>query len=132
MTINKRPRYNGYNKNQNVGDFSNNADGVYGNADEKSDMVQGKEAMAFSKVNYIMVIIGIALVVAGFLLMTGGSSTTEAYNPDIFSVRRVKVAPMVCLAGFLFMVVAIIYHKKERNTHGAERNVHDNSQNAEA
>ena len=86
------------------------------NPDEKSDMVQGKEAMAFSKVNYIMVIIGIALVVAGFLLMTGGSSTTEAYNPDIFSVRRVKVAPMVCLAGFLFMVVAIIYHKKERNS----------------
>lgn len=89
-------------------------------ADAPAKMVQGKEAMAFRKANYIMVIVGIVLIVAGFLLMTGGSSTTEAFNPDIFSARRIKVAPMVCLAGFIFMIVAIIYHKKEDNSPASE------------
>ena len=78
-----------------------------------TDMVSGKKAMAFRKINYILLIIGFVIIVAGFLLMVGGSSSTEAYNADIFSVRRTKVAPMVCLFGFLFMVVAILYHKKE-------------------
>ena len=78
-----------------------------------AEMTKGKEAMAFHKINYIMVIIGVVVIVIGFLLMVGDSSNTEAYNPDIFSARRTKVAPMVCLAGFLFMIVAILYHKKE-------------------
>ena len=78
-----------------------------------TDMVKGKEAMAFRKINYILLLIGVAIIVIGFLLMTGGSSTTEAYNPDIFSARRTQVAPIVCLSGFLFMVVAILYHKKD-------------------
>lgn len=78
-----------------------------------TDLVSGKKAMAFRKINYILLIIGIVIIIAGFLLMIGGSSSTEAYDPDIFSVRRTKVAPMVCLFGFLFMVVAILYHKKD-------------------
>lgn len=85
------------------------------NEQHATDMVSGKKAMAFRKINYILLIIGIAIIIVGFLLMIGGSSSTEAYEPDIFSVRRTKVAPMVCLFGFLFMVVAILYHKKDKN-----------------
>ncbi len=77
-----------------------------------TDMVKGSKAMAFRKINYVMLLIGVAAIITGFLLMVGDSSTTEAYNADIFSARRTKVAPMVCLAGFLFMIVAILYHKK--------------------
>ena len=80
-----------------------------------TDMVSGKKAMAFRKINYILLIIGFVIIIVGFLLMVGGSSSTEAFEPDIFSVRRTKVAPMVCLFGFLFMVVAILYHKKDKN-----------------
>ena len=72
-----------------------------------TDMVKGSKAMAFRKINYILLLVGVAAIILGFLLMVGDSSTTEAYNPDIFSARRTKVAPMVCLAGFLFMIVAI-------------------------
>ena len=84
-------------------------------AEPATDMVSGRKAMAFSKINYILLIIGFVIIIAGFLLMVGGSSTTEGSEPDIFSVRRTKVAPMVCLFGFLFMVVAILYHKKDKN-----------------
>jgi hypothetical protein len=44
--------------------------------------------------------------------MTGPGSTEGYFEPDIFSVRRVKVAPMVCLAGFVFMIYGILKKPK--------------------
>lgn len=72
--------------------------------------------LAFGKMNYILTAIGMAVVILGFILMSGSSSNTEAYNPDIFSPLRIKVAPVVCLVGFLTIVVAIIYPKSHRNS----------------
>ena len=63
--------------------------------------------------NFILLGVGMLVVVIGFLLMAGGSSTNEAYNPDIFSARRIKVAPIVCLAGFISMIYAVIYKPKD-------------------
>lgn len=84
---------------------------------QKPDVtLQGDNSLAFSKINYILLAIGMAVVIVGFLLMSGGSTTTEAYNPEIFSPLRIKVAPLVCLFGFLFIVVAIIYHRQPRKT----------------
>ena len=65
--------------------------------------------MAFNKINYILLIIGFAIVVLGFILMSGAPTTEEAFNPDIFSTRRVVVAPLVSLFGFLFVIVAILW-----------------------
>ena len=48
-----------------------------------------KRNFAFSKTNYILLIAGMAIVIIGFILMSGGSSTEEAFNPDIFSDRRI-------------------------------------------
>ena len=45
--------------------------------------------------------------------MGGEGSTDAAYNPDIFSVRRTKVAPIVCLLGFVSMVYAVVYKAKD-------------------
>ena len=70
---------------------------------------------AFTKTNYILLIIGFLIVIVGFILMSGEPTTEEAFNPDIFSDRRIKIAPMVCLFGFLFEIVAILWSsKKER------------------
>ena len=55
----------------------------------------------------------ISVVVLGFLLMSGSGSTETAYNPDIFSARRIKLAPLVCLAGFVSMICAVVYRPKE-------------------
>lgn len=68
---------------------------------------------AFSKINYILLIVGFLIVVAGFILMSGSGTTEEAFNPDIFSTRRIVVGPMVCLVGFLFVVVAILVKSKK-------------------
>ena len=47
-----------------------------------------KRNFAFDKVNFMLLAIGVVVVIIGFLLMSGSGSTETAYNPDIFSVRR--------------------------------------------
>lgn len=69
---------------------------------------------AFGKKNYLLVAIGVILIVVGFLLMTGPGSTETTFEPDIFSVRRIKVAPVVCFVGFILMIYAVM--KKPKNT----------------
>ena len=71
-----------------------------------------KKNLAFDKMNYILLAVGMAVVVLGFILMSGGSSDETAYNPNIFSVRRIKVAPVVCLLGFVSMIYAVIRKPK--------------------
>ena len=71
-----------------------------------------KKNLALDKMNYILLAVGMAVVVLGFILMSGGSSDETAYNPDIFSVRRIKVAPVVCLLGFVSMIYAVIRKPK--------------------
>jgi len=69
--------------------------------------------LAFGKINYILLVVGMLIVIAGLALMTGGSTTEEAFNPEIFSDRRIKVAPLVALFGFIFVVVAILWKPKK-------------------
>jgi len=71
-----------------------------------------KQKFAFGKTNFILLAVGMAVIILGFLLMTGPGSTEGYFEPDIFSVRRVKVAPMVCLAGFVFMIYGILRKPK--------------------
>ena len=72
-----------------------------------------KRNFAFDKVNYILLAVGMAIVVIGFLLMTGPGSSDTVYEPDIFSVRRTKVAPLVCLFGFVSMIYAVMRKPKD-------------------
>ena len=69
---------------------------------------------AFDKTNFILLAIGMVIIIIGFLLMTGPGSTETAFEPDIFSVRRTKVAPLVCFAGFIFMIYGILHTSKEK------------------
>ena len=55
-----------------------------------------------------ILIIACILIAVGYLLMYGPGSTEQAFNPDIFSSRRIVVAPMLCLAGYLLIVVGIL------------------------
>lgn len=70
----------------------------------------------FTKINFIMMGCCVALIVVGFLLMLGGSSSTETgFNPDIFSTRRIVVGPLLSFLGFLFMAFAILYKPRKGN-----------------
>ena len=72
-----------------------------------------KRNFAFDKVNFMLLAIGVVVVIIGFLLMSGSGSTETAYNPDIFSVQRIKVAPVVCFLGFVSIIFAIIRKPKD-------------------
>jgi Protein of unknown function (DUF3098). len=50
-----------------------------------------RKDLAFGRVNYILLAIGMVVIVLGFILMSGSGSSAETYNPDIFSARRIKV-----------------------------------------
>ena len=71
------------------------------------------DEFAFGKDNYKWLIIGIAIIIIGNLLMIGGGSDDpNVFNPEIFSFRRITLAPTVILAGFATVLIAII--KKSR------------------
>ena len=72
-----------------------------------------KKNFAFDKVNFILLAVSMAIVVIGFLLMVGPNSTDTAFEPDIFSVRRTKVAPVICLFGFVSMIYAVVRKPKD-------------------
>lgn len=72
-----------------------------------------KKNFAFGKVNFILLAVGMFIVILGFILMSGAGSDETAFNPDIFSPMRIKVAPIVCFLGFVSMIYAIIYRTKD-------------------
>ena len=72
-----------------------------------------RQKTVFNKVNFILLAIGMAFIILGFLLMTGPGSTEGMFEPDIFSVRRIKVAPVICFFGFIFMIYGILKKPKK-------------------
>ena len=70
--------------------------------------------LAFTKKNYILLAIGMVIIIAGMILMSGNGSTEEAFNPEIVSARRIKLAPAVCFAGFVFIIFGIMAKPKSK------------------
>jgi len=69
---------------------------------------------ALGRENYILLAIGFAIIVIGFLLMLGGrTKDPNEFSYDIFSFRRITLAPIVILAGFIFEIWAIMRKPKE-------------------
>lgn len=62
------------------------------------------------RTHYIVSALALSLVLSGFLLMTGEGSTNDTFCPDIFSTRRITLAPLLCLAGYLLLIPAIVWH----------------------
>ena len=75
---------------------------------------------ALEKINYILIAVSVIVIILGFALMSGPGSSAEAFEPDIFSVRRIKVAPIVCFVGFVFMIFAIMYRPKHKEVEKKE------------
>jgi hypothetical protein len=72
-------------------------------------------SFAFGKDNYIIILGGVALLVIGYLLMIGGGSDKpENFNPEIFSARRITVAPVTLLIGFGVVLYGIMKKPKEQ------------------
>jgi hypothetical protein len=63
--------------------------------------------------HYMLCTIAASLILSGLLLMVGEGSTNENFCPDIFSARRIRIAPLLCLAGYLMLIPAIVCGHKE-------------------
>ncbi|WP_456102832.1 DUF3098 domain-containing protein [Prevotella sp.] len=72
-----------------------------------------KRNLAFSKINFILLAISIAVVILGFILMSGGTSTETVFDTDIFSARHITIAPIVTFIGFISIIGAILYQPKK-------------------
>lgn len=73
-----------------------------------------KKNLAFGRSNFIMLGVSMFVVIVGFILMSGPGSDATAFNEDIFSAIRIKVAPVVCFIGFISMIYAIIHRPVDR------------------
>jgi NADH:ubiquinone oxidoreductase subunit 6 (subunit J) len=72
-----------------------------------------REQFSMDKQNYRLIIIGVVIVLIGFVLMMGGKSEDpNVYNPEVFSPRRITVAPMTVLLGYMFIIYAIMKKPK--------------------
>lgn len=68
-----------------------------------------RPVFAFGKENYILMFAGVALIILGFILMTGGSSKDpNIFNEEMFDFRRLTLSPILILIGFGVEIVAIM------------------------
>lgn len=74
-----------------------------------------KRNFAFDRMNFILLAVSMAVVIIGFILMSGGSTDDNSFNPEIYNTMRIKVAPVVCFIGFAAMVYAIIRKPKDNS-----------------
>ena len=81
---------------------------------ETVENVEDQKVMPFGKQNFIIVLIGLALLALGFVLMIGGGSDNpDVFNEKMFSFQRITLAPILVLAGFVVEIVAIFWRKKK-------------------
>ncbi|QIA07008.1 DUF3098 domain-containing protein [Draconibacterium halophilum] len=81
---------------------------------KKSKDVKESAGFALGKENYKLMAIGFAVIVVGFILMAGGGSDDpNVFSEDIFSFRRITLAPILLLLGFVFEIYAIMKKPKD-------------------
>ncbi len=67
----------------------------------------------FERKNYLFMLIGLAVIALGFILMVGGGSNNPTiFNPEIYSWRRIRLAPTLVLIGFGIEVYAILLNPR--------------------
>ena len=83
---------------------------------KKKNVKQGSDDVEFAigKESFKYIAIGVGILVIGFLLMAGGKSNDpNVFNPEIFSFRRITLAPIIVVGGFAFIIWAIMKKPKE-------------------
>ncbi len=81
---------------------------------KKNKSEDKKIEFALGRENYILLVIGFVIIIFGFLLMIGGKAESpDVFNEKIFSFRRITLAPIIVLLGFIFEIYAIMKKPKE-------------------
>jgi hypothetical protein len=75
----------------------------------KKEEIKDNPGFALGHENYKLMAIGFGIIIVGFILMMGGKSNDpNVFNPAIFSFRRITLAPLVLLAGYILEIYAIM------------------------
>ena len=86
-------------------------------ANQKNNSIEEAEEskkLPFTKMNYILVIMGVLLIALGMILMIGGgSSDPDVFNEKMFNFQRLTLSPILILAGFIVEIVAIFWRNKK-------------------
>ena len=83
-------------------------------ATAKAAEPESRAGFAFGRENYKLLLIGLGLIVLGFLLMIGGGSDDpNVFSQDIFNFRRLTLAPLLILAGYVVEIFAIMKKPKD-------------------
>lgn len=87
------------------------------NSEKKNEGIEHESAdqRPLTRTNFIAMAIAGAMIVLGFILMLGGSTTETEFNPDIFSTRRIVVGPAIAFLGFVAMAIAIIIKPRKKD-----------------
>ncbi len=84
------------------------------NSIEKGATEEQKSGFVLGKINYILIAVGFLVILIGYMLLSGGKSEDPSvFNPEIFNFRRITLAPIVILIGFIIEIVAIIWKPKK-------------------
>ena len=76
---------------------------------QQKDPKEIESQMALGKKNLVLMAIGVAIIVLGFVLMAGGGSDDpNVFSYEMFSFRRITLAPLLVIGGFAFEIYAII------------------------
>lgn len=82
-------------------------------------MMKGKGTFLYNQRNYWLILMAVGLIITGYFLMSGSSNAGESgFNHDIYSKRRITIAPLVLFAGYALMNFAIMWNPKAGNNHG--------------
>ena len=83
--------------------------------DKKDKKEKEQMGFVFGPMNYRLLIIGLVVIVIGFILMSGGKSDDpNVFNPEVFSTTRITIAPMIVLIGFVIEGFAIMWKPKSK------------------
>lgn len=82
----------------------------------KKEINTKENGFALGKENYRLMVIGFVIIIIGFILLAGGGSDDpNVFNPDIFNFRRLTLAPLLLLFGFVFEIYAIMKKPGKKN-----------------
>ncbi|HOE38846.1 MAG TPA: DUF3098 domain-containing protein [Bacteroidales bacterium] len=82
---------------------------------ERTENQEQNSGFTLGKKNYILIIIGFVFIIIGFILMSGGKSTDpNVFNKEIFNFRRISLAPIIILIGFIIEIFAILWRPKSK------------------
>lgn len=83
----------------------------------ENDIIEKEKYTQFPlvKINFILMGCAALLIVLGFILIAGGSSSDDSFNPEVFSTTRIVVGPTLAFLGFVAMGVGIMWRKPKKD-----------------